>query len=140
MLPDCSPHSQLTPLAPRASLGLWNLSEASESSQVTTLAPRGSLDPWSELGVSWSKPNVILGPWVPETFLEPQEAPSAKMFTLLTESPRNLQKIDFDFLSSIIAYQILITTPSCVIWYHFYNAYNVVQKYLLHHGYGLLLP
>ena len=32
--------------------------------------------PWVP-GASWSEPNVILGPWVPGTFLEPQEAHSS---------------------------------------------------------------
>ena len=45
-------------------------------SHLAPLAPRASLGPWSELGASWSEPNVILGPWVPGTFLEPQEVPS----------------------------------------------------------------
>ena len=65
-LPVCSPCSQtipgslkpfwglrkpqLTPLAPRASLGLWNLPRASGSPQLAPLTLRASLGPWSKLG------------------------------------------------------------------------------------------
>ena len=72
MLPDCSPHFQLTPLAPRAFLGLWNLPGASESPQLTPLAP--SL-----------LPLLPEHPWISGTFLEPQEAPS--LLPLLQEDP-----------------------------------------------------
>ena len=57
-------------------IGLRKLPAGSPCSQLAPLAPRASLGPWSKLGVSRSEPNVILGPWVTGTFLEPQEAPS----------------------------------------------------------------
>ena len=57
-------------------IGLRKPPAGSPCSQLTPLAPRAFLGPWSELGASWSEPNVILGHWVPGTFLEPQEAPS----------------------------------------------------------------
>ena len=59
-----------------STIGLRKLSAGSPCSQVASLAPRASLDPWSKLGASRSEQNVILGPWVTGTFLEPQEAPS----------------------------------------------------------------
>ena len=57
-------------------IGLRKLPAGSPCSQLAPLAPRASLGPWSKLGVSRSESNVILGPWVTGTFLEPQEAPS----------------------------------------------------------------
>ena len=43
---------------------------------ASSLLPLLPEHPWVP-GVSWSEPNVILGPWLPGTFLEPQEAPSS---------------------------------------------------------------
>ena len=57
-------------------IGLGKLPAGSPCSELAPLAPRASLGPWSKLGASRSEPNVILGPWVTGTFLEPQEAPS----------------------------------------------------------------
>ena len=57
-------------------IGLRKLPAGSPCSQLAPLALRASLGPWSKLGVSRSEPNIILGPWVTETFLEPQEVPS----------------------------------------------------------------
>ena len=57
LLPTCSPHSQLTPLASRVSLGLWNLPGTSGSPQLAPLLPEYA--------------------WVPGTFLGPQKAPSS---------------------------------------------------------------
>ena len=94
--PACSPCSQLASLAPsllpllpeypwvpgtflepqKAPSSLPLLPACFLHSQLAPVAPRASLGPWSELGVSWRKQNVILGPWVPGTFLEPPEAPS----------------------------------------------------------------
>ena len=62
--PAGSPCSQLTPFA----------------SSSLPLLPEHPWIPgvsWEWAGVSWSEPNVILGPWIPGTFLEPQEAPSS---------------------------------------------------------------
>ena len=75
LLPACSSCSQSIPGSLEPSWSLRKPPAYSPCSQITPLAPRGFLDPWSELGVSWSEPNVIPGPQVPETFLEPQKAP-----------------------------------------------------------------